>query len=163
MFYQKLFHCIIRNLSIIRKSRSTDGNIVFVFVFLFEIQNKLLGLLWNTKDYQKVYCNSDTSTWQHKRSFQVYMTLQCSTRKMVLIGKSQFSYYRCYRYLKDWKKCKRNIILMSNIVDITVHGFDTWNRTEFNIGPIFGLNMEQYLISRSNFHQTSGRPTLSIF
>ena len=52
---------------------------------------------------------------------------------------------------------------MSNIVDITVHGFDTWNRTEFNIGPIFGLNMEQYLISRSNFHQTSGRPTLSIF
>ena len=86
--YQKLFHCIIRNLSIIRKSRSTDGNIVFVFVFLFEIQNKLLGLLWNTKDYQKVYCNSDTSTWHHKRSFQVYMTLQCSTRKMVLIGKS---------------------------------------------------------------------------
>ena len=31
-------YCIIINLSIRRKSRSTDDNIVFVFVFLFEIQ-----------------------------------------------------------------------------------------------------------------------------
>ena len=92
------------------------------------------------------------------------MTLWCSTRKNGINWiKGSFFYFRCYRHLKDWNKCKRNIIWMSNIVDITFNGFDTWNRTEFDTGPIFGLNMEQYLISRSNFHQTSGRPTLSIF